>query len=98
MTVKLSEIFIKKSSTSTYSKDELSSLDIKKEFIKRLSKYYDIPYKAEGSKENNLCYANSGPVRFVYRSTFSKKDIKAHLFTSLNKDTFHLDTTKVTFY
>lgn len=97
MTVKLSEIFIKKTNTSIYSRDELSSLDIKKEFIQRLAQYYDIPYSMNGTKENNVCYANSSCIRFEYKLTFSEKDIIAYLLSVLKQDKFHIGTDKVIF-
>ncbi|WP_375587198.1 hypothetical protein [Flagellimonas aurea] len=97
MTVTLSEIFVKKSGTSLYSRDELGSLTLKKEFIKRLSQYYDIPYMMRGTKENNLCYANSSTIRFAYKPFFSEKDIVFHLLSSLEQDTFDINSTVVTF-
>jgi len=97
MTVTLSEIFVKKSGISLYSRDELASLTIKKEFIKRVAQYYDIPYVLDGTKENNLCYANSSAIRFVYKSSFSEKDIVSYLLSSLKQETFDINSAVATF-
>ncbi|MEC7772113.1 MAG: hypothetical protein VX798_13075 [Bacteroidota bacterium] len=97
MKVILSEIFIEKSSQSFYSKDELMTLEIKKEFIQRLARYYNIIYISNSSKENTLCYANSSSVRFEYRSTFTKKDIIVYLRSTLKQDIFDIETENVTF-
>ncbi|WP_421801254.1 hypothetical protein [Flagellimonas sp.] len=96
MKVMLSEIFIKKSSQSIYSKDELITLDIKKEFIQRLAQYYDISYLSNSTRENDLCYADSSSLRFEYRSTFTKKDIIVYLRSTLKQDTFHIEMEEVT--
>ena len=87
MKVKLSEIFGNTANRSMYSRDELLSLDIKMEFVKRLAQFYDIPYMSDGNNEHNLCFANSGAVRFEYKSTFSKKDIITYLLSTLKQDT-----------
>ncbi|MBO0340260.1 hypothetical protein [Flagellimonas profundi] len=97
MKVILSEIFIEKSSQSFYSKDELMTLEIKKEFIQRLARYYNISYISNSSKENTLCYANSSSVRFEYRSNFTKKDIIVYLRSTLKQDIFDIETENVTF-
>jgi len=76
MKVKLSEIFGNTANRSMYSRDELLSLDVKMEFVQRLAQYYEIPYMSDGNNEHNLCFANSGAVRFEYKSTFSKKKLR----------------------
>ncbi|WP_268224469.1 hypothetical protein [Sinomicrobium oceani] len=97
MKVKLSEIFGNTTNRSMYSRDELLSLDVKMEFVKRLARYYAIPYLPDGNDEHNLCYANSSTVRFEYRSTFSKRDVITYLLSTLKQDTFHLGTDEVIF-
>lgn len=85
MKVKLSEIFGNTTNRSRYSRDELLSLDVKMEFVQRLAQYYEIPYMSDGNDEHNLCFANSGAVRFEYKSTFSKKDIITYLLSTLKR-------------
>ncbi len=97
MKVKLSEIFGNTTNRSMYSRDELLSLDVKMEFVKRLAQYYDIPYLPDGNDAYNLCYANSSTVRFEYKSTFSKRDVITYLLSTLKQDTFHLGTDEVIF-
>ena len=97
MKVKLSEIFGNTANQSMYSRDELLSLDVKMEFVKRLAQFYDIPYMSDDNDEHNLCFANSSAVRFEYKSTFSKKDIITYLLSTLKQDTFHMGTDEVIF-
>tara|TARA_R110002012_G_scaffold298431_1_gene496871 strand:- start:44680 stop:44985 length:306 start_codon:yes stop_codon:yes gene_type:complete len=97
MKVKLSEIFGNTANRSMYSRDELLSLDVKMEFVQRLAQYYEIPYMSDGNNEHNLCFANSGAVRFEYKSTFSKKDIITYLLSTLKQDMFHMGTDEVIF-
>ena len=97
MKVKLSDIFVKRDDRSLYSIQELVNLDIKADFVERLSQHFQIPYRPNRTKEHNLCYANSPRIRFEYKTTFSEADIINHLYHTLNQKKYHIDMEEITF-
>ncbi|MEQ5791472.1 hypothetical protein J4E06_10450 [Muricauda sp. NFXS6] len=97
MKVKLSDIFVKKSNQSVYTRNQLLTLKIKKKFIQRLSLHLDIPYMEGSTVESNLCYAENIHTRLEYRSTLSKRDIIAYVGATLEQESFDINTEEITF-
>ena len=75
MKVKLSEIFVSLTDKEVYTVEELSSLALQSDFIRKIAAKFDLIFLEEVAEENNLCFAENTEVRPEYRNTFSKANI-----------------------
>ena len=97
MKISLAEIFVQTPNKTTYSKEELWVLDIKKDFIERLENYYGLVHIQDSSEDKNVCYADSSAIRFEYKWMFTKKDVIAYLLHQLKQDSFQMEADEVIF-
>ena len=91
MEVKLSEIFRHEPNVLQYKKESLLALDIRMEFVERLTKYSGLIYMENNNEEGNLCYAQNQNIRSEYRMVFSKSDVLNYLDNLLQPKTYHIE-------
>ena len=97
MEVKLSEIFIHEPQVLQYKKEGLLALDIRMDFIQRLSKHLGLTYVEKNNGAHNLCYANNQNLRSGYRMVFSEVDVLKYLDGLLQPKVYHIESDTVFF-
>ena len=97
MEVKLSEIFRYEPKVLQYRKESLLALDLKMEFVERLTKHLGLTFVENEKEEGNLCYAQNQNIRPGYRMVFSKLDVLNYLDNLLQPGIYHIESDTVFF-
>lgn len=96
MQVKLSEIFIPLINKSTYSVEELFTLALQPDFIKKTAGHLGLSFVIHDDQEGNLCFAENQEVLPDYRTTFCRADVLNIVLAQVSNQIIRLERDEVT--